>query len=145
MRAAVGQRTHRHIAELTGTNHETARRYLSGQAPSVEFLSALCRALGLSAEWLLSGRGPMKAAEVRHHTLNESGAADLLAALSRSVERLLDRVDRLEMFVQTLETRLRARPTGEANHERPEITTRLSARAISIAHAIPERPPADAG
>lgn len=138
LRAAVGQRTYRHVGELTGTNPETVRRYMTGQAPSAEFLSALCRSLGLSAEWLLSGRGPMKSAEIRHHTLSESAASDLLAALARSVERLLDRVDRLEVFVQTLETRLRG---AQETHEPPRIST----RAISIAHAIPERPPPHAG
>lgn len=115
IRQAVGVRSYRHVAELTGTNHESVRRYLTGQTPSVEFLTQLSRALGLSTEWLLTGRGPMLLQDVRASHLRESPAPDLLMALASTVETLLVRIDRLERFVQTMELRIRAAsvPTGE--------------------------------
>jgi transcriptional regulator with XRE-family HTH domain len=106
--AVVGQRSSRYIGELTGTNHETVRRYISGYAPSVEFLQSLCKAFGVSGEWLLTGKGPMKAADIRGSALREADAGELLSALASSVETLISRVDRLELFLQSMETRLRA-------------------------------------
>lgn len=43
----------RDIAERTGTNPETVRRYLSTGVPSAEFLAAFARAFGVSGDWLL--------------------------------------------------------------------------------------------
>lgn len=105
--AVVGQRSSRSIGDLTGTNHETVRRYLSGNAPSVEFLQALCRAFGVSADWLLTGKGPMRTSDVRHHALREADPGELLTALASSVETVLSRVERLEQFVQVIDVRLR--------------------------------------
>ena len=42
--AAVGDRTYRRVGEITSTHPETVRRYLQGQAPSVEFVMSLCSA-----------------------------------------------------------------------------------------------------
>lgn len=115
--SVVGQRSSRHIGDLTATNHETVRRYLAGSAPSVEFLQAICRAFGVSGEWLLTGKGPMKAADIRHHALRDADAGELLTALASSVESLITRVDRLEQFVQHMDVRLRgitpANPTAQ--------------------------------
>lgn len=110
LRAAAGPRTYRQIAQLTGSNSETVRRYMLGQAPSVEFLSAFCTTLNLNAEWLLTGRGPMHRGDVRGHTLREANPHELLNAVAETLERLLVRVERLEVFLQTLEVRLRAAP-----------------------------------
>lgn len=109
--SVVGQRSSRHIGDLTGTNHETVRRYLAGSAPSVEFLQAVCKAFGISGEWLLTGKGPMKAADIRHHALRDADAGELLTALASSVESLITRVDRLEQFVQHMDVRLRGLST----------------------------------
>jgi transcriptional regulator with XRE-family HTH domain len=106
--AVVGQRSSRYVGELTNTNHETVRRYLSGQAPSTEFLQAVCRAFGLSADWLLLGKGPMKASDVRDHALRQADPSELLTALAVAVERLIERVDRLEQMIQMIEVRVRA-------------------------------------
>src|SRR4051812_14697632 len=46
------------IGGLTGTNPETARRYMRGLGPpSCAFLSALCQRLGYSPNWMLCGQG----------------------------------------------------------------------------------------
>lgn len=51
------------IGRLTGTHPEAVRRYMSGDTPSAPFVTALCRATRLSADWLLCGRGrPLAAA-----------------------------------------------------------------------------------
>lgn len=78
-----------------------------GQAPSVEFLQALCKAFGVSGEWMLTGKGPMKSADMKQEALRQADAGDLLSALASSVETMLSRVDRLEQFMQLMEVRLR--------------------------------------
>lgn len=109
MSAAAGERTFRHLGELTRTNSETVRRYMSGQAPSAEYLASFCEALGINADWLLTGRGPMKRVDVKSHALRQADPAELLSAMAQTLERLIDRVERIEVFVQTLETRVRGR------------------------------------
>lgn len=113
LKIVAGDRTYRHLSELTGTHHETVRRYMQGQSPGVEYLTALCVALGISAEWLLTGTGPMRRADVKAHALGEANASDLLGAMAGSIEKLIDRVQRIERFVQALEMRFRAaEPVG---------------------------------
>lgn len=63
LREAVGARSNRFVATITGYNEETVRRYLRDGGPSAEFLAAVCRHFGVSAEWLLMGIGP-----IRHQT-----------------------------------------------------------------------------
>jgi transcriptional regulator with XRE-family HTH domain len=112
MLSAVGNRTYRHVGELTNTHPETVRRYLQGQVPSVEFVASLSKALGVSADWLLTGRGPMKNEDLRAHALAQADASELLTAMADTMERLIDRVERLELYVQTLEARVRSQPPG---------------------------------
>mgnify|MGYP001434154512 CR=1 FL=1 len=108
LREAGGSKSYRHIGELTGTHPETVRRYMQGQAPAVEFVAAFAHAMGLNIDWLLTGRGPMKAADVKAHTLGEANASELLTAMANTIEDLIARVERLELFLNTLETRVRA-------------------------------------
>jgi transcriptional regulator with XRE-family HTH domain len=103
-----GDKSFRAIAEMTQTSHETVRRYMNGQSPSVEFLEAVCRGMGVNGQWLLTGRGPKRAEHIKAHALGEANASELLNAMARTLEKLTERVDRLEVFMQTLETRLRA-------------------------------------
>ena len=77
---------------------------MTAQPPAADFLMAFCSELGVNGDWLLTGRGPMKASDVKYHALSEARAADLLGAMAGSVETLIDRVDRMEKYVQTLET-----------------------------------------
>jgi transcriptional regulator with XRE-family HTH domain len=119
--AVAGPRTFRAIAELTGTNSETVRRYMQGQTPSVEFLASLCNAFKINGEWLLCGRGPMKAEDVKTHALKAASGAELLGALATAVERLTERMDRVEVHMQLLETRMRGRENlAAASHSLPE-------------------------
>lgn len=99
-------RSFRHLGELTKTNAETVRRYMHGQPPSADFLVALCHALGVNAQWLLTGQGPMLQADVKGHVLKAANATDLLTAMADTIERLIDRMNRVERFVQALDVRM---------------------------------------
>ena len=146
IRIAVGERTYREIGSLTGTHAESVRRYMQGQSPSVEFLTGLCASLGINGDWLLTGEGPMQQSEIRDHALRKAGTPDLLRAMSDTVSMLIERVDRLERFVQTAETRLRvaagAPGNGGVDEQAGEITVTDAARRIGS--AVTERPRPDA-
>ncbi|MBY0113235.1 MAG: hypothetical protein K2Y21_10460 [Phycisphaerales bacterium] len=107
LKIAVGDRSTKHLGELTSTHPESVRRYMLGAAPSPDFLAAVCRGLGINADWLLTGNGPMKREDLKRFALLQSRGGELLQALAAEVERLTQRVERLEHFVQTMETRLR--------------------------------------
>ncbi len=158
---AAGERTFRALSTLTGQNHETVRRYMQGAAPSVEFVAAFCDGLGLNANWLLTGRGPMKASDIRGDALSHANPTELLTATAGNMEQLDDRVDRLEVFVSTMESRIRASVVREAEvvvAERGEASatekgeetngrTRTAGedrdRARRVADALPKRPRPD--
>lgn len=163
---AAGKRSYREIAALTDIHPETVRRYMQGQAPSAEFLEAACTRLGLNGDWLLTGRGPMKASDVSGAALKAAKAGDLLSALAGTVESLVDRVDRMQLFVQTLETRVRAGAAAAAASSRSTDGSHLSAglqradaaladaktaavhvgkRAQLLRDALAQRPRPDAG
>ncbi len=152
LREAAGHRSYRHIGELTDTHPETVRRYMQGQAPGIEFITAFVNGLGLSAEWLISGRGPMRAGELKSHHLNHANAPELLNAMANTIEKLITRVERLEVFLNTLEARMRAQ-SGPAEGVHVAIETKPPAdadgRAASVADALADavarRSPADAG
>lgn len=135
---------------------------MQGQSPSVEFLEALCSALKLSGDWILTGRGPMHAADIRGHALKEAGAGDLFSAMATNIEQLVGRVERLERYTQSLENivRVAAPAAGSTEtptpkpHTRPQSAPEMhdvkptsldpAKRASSIADAIAERPREDA-
>ena len=103
---ALEGKTYRWISRATGIHPETVRRYMQGQSPSVEFVTSVCSQLQVNPQWLLTGEGPMRRDEVRAHHLAEADPAELLAAIAATLDRLSERVDRLELFVQQLETHL---------------------------------------
>jgi transcriptional regulator with XRE-family HTH domain len=152
----TAHRSFRALADLTGQNPETVRRYMSGQAPSVEFLSALCVKLGVNAEWLLTGRGPARVDQIRAHALKDANAAELLQAMAATIERLAERIDRLEIYVQTLEATVRGayaastRAAAPGRNDHADGTAQPPAadaqgRARLIAVALAQRPRPDAG
>lgn len=154
LNAAVGDRTYRHIGEITQTHPETVRRYMQGQSPSVEFVAALAAALGLSGDWILTGRGAMKLDEARTHQLHESSAGELLSAVAGNLERLMERVERLEQYTQILETRLRGslhnadsrtpEQLASAKHDQSPALVQQASRAQYLADALARRSPPDA-
>ncbi len=174
MQAAVGDRTYRRVGDLTNTHPETVRRYLTGHAPSVDFVSRLAATLGLNINWILTGHGPMRLADVKPHALRDANASDLLMHVALGIERLESRLDRLERYTQVLEVMIRqgnngpdpGRPVAETSveskpsasigsesvgseHGKPAPTQAAhedaDARARSVADALAERPCPDVG
>lgn len=154
-------KTYRALSDMTETHPETVRRYLQGQSPSVEFLAALCRALGINADWLLTGRGPVRVEEVRAHVLREANPTELHAAMASTISALVDRVDRLETYCQTLETLVRgscgrrdsegadgdgraSEAIGSATDEQADPAIVEAPRARRVADAVAKRPRPDA-
>ena len=167
---AAGDRTLRRVGELTNTHPETVRRYLNGHAPSVDFVSRLADALGLNLNWILTGRGPMRMAEVKPHVLRDANATDLFTHVALAIERLETKVDRLERYTQVLEIMIREgrqpvaviepKPEGGGPGEQPAATTpeprrtrhtvngeagSADERAERVADALAKRPRSDAG
>ncbi|MEM1071532.1 MAG: hypothetical protein AAGB48_01180 [Planctomycetota bacterium] len=107
--AAAGK-TYRWIAKATNAHPETVRRYMQGATPNIEFVTAFCNVFSINPQWLLSGEGPMRRDEVRGYHLAEADPSDLLAAIAAMLDRLTDRLDRLELYCQQLESRLMQDP-----------------------------------
>ncbi len=146
LNTAAGNRSYRHLAELTETNAETVRRYMQGQPPSVEFLAALCASLAINAEWILTGKGPMRSADIRKAALRDAEASELLAAMAKTIEMLIDRVDRLELLMQMLEVRVRATPLDSTlketlPHAQDPRAAEHTDRVRVVADALPKRSP----
>lgn len=149
--SALGKQTYRSLSRLTGTHPETVRRYMQGGTPSPEFLSEVCRVLSISGDWLLTGRGAMKVEEIQAQALRDATAVDLLAGLTGSMQVLIERIERLEVFVQTLDTRTR-QPGGRrlapsASHDTGQgekLGADGSPAAGRIGRALAERSPEDA-
>lgn len=135
---------------------------MQGAAPSVEYLAAFAGAMGVSIEWLLTGSGAMRSKDVRPHVLREASVTELLNAMAQTIERLIMRVERLEAYMQTLETRIRANSaetpldsrdgprslirTIEGGDAKPALgPSSADERAASIADALSKRARPDAG
>jgi len=152
MQLVVGERPLRAVAELTGHNAETVRRYLSGQTPSVEFLAAFAAVFGLRVDWLLTGRGPARVADETKAALSNASPDELLSAVAGAVEAMQDRIERIERYVQTLEARTRglatlaqaAKARKRETHEHTAVQPSPTERAERVADALARRPSADA-
>jgi len=101
---AAGELSYRKLGKATDTHPETVRRYMQGQSPSATFLTNLCYALGISGEWLLTGRGPMKRSDMRTHALKQANPAELLMAIASTVTSLSDQIQNLDQFVQAMQS-----------------------------------------
>ncbi|MGD9691600.1 MAG: hypothetical protein AB7G17_02030 [Phycisphaerales bacterium] len=140
----LGHETYRVIGERTGFHPENVRRYMQGQTPPIQFIAAVCASTGASADWLLTGHIIPRAPEER--IPKDHAPEHVLASLSHVVETLTDRVERLERYIQTLETKLRASAApSEPPHDRPDPTAQTrrqttAPRPSSIADALPPGP-----
>jgi len=55
LRTAARRSTYSEIAQRTGQDSETVRRYFRTGRPTVSFLAVFCREYGVRADWLLEG------------------------------------------------------------------------------------------
>ena len=99
VKMVVGSQTLRQVAKIGGVSVETARRYMNGATPSSEFLGRLCEKLGLNAEWLLMGEGPMLLDGLHADALKYATSEQLIGEIARKFDGLNDRVARLEVAV----------------------------------------------
>jgi hypothetical protein len=83
-----GDHPYAYIADLTGTNMESARRHIQGGNPHVDFVVRICIAMHCSAEWLLLGRGPRSLEEAQVHLLEQARPSQLCRALGLALERM---------------------------------------------------------
>lgn len=95
------------MGDLTKVHPETVRRYMTGQVPSTEFVIEVAEATSVNVGWLLTGDGPVYRKDVKLHALRDANPTELLHAVAQTLEALIDRVDRIERFVMTLDTRVR--------------------------------------
>jgi hypothetical protein len=136
LETALEGKTYRWISRATGIHPETVRRYMQGQSPSVDFVSSVCSQLHINPQWLLTGEGPMRRDEVRAHHLAEADPSELLAAIAATLDRLSERVDRLELFVQQLETHLSLVTPGAGDGDRERANRGFAER---VGEALAER------
>lgn len=82
LRSVVGSCSIAEVARRTGFCAETARRYLNSSAPSVAFVSEVCREWNVNANWLLFGEAPEHGRSFATQVaslLAESDGAEILA------------------------------------------------------------------
>lgn len=92
LRAVIGSDSFRDVAQRTGFNHETVRRYLNGASePGAEFLACFITAYQLSPGWVLFERGGPTAASMTRDALAEAGIDDLLGEVADRLSPLTDR------------------------------------------------------
>lgn len=82
IRELRGRLSYRELAIALELNPETVRRYCRDGKPSVQFVQRCCLRLGASGEWLLLGRGPLRAADILRHRLREASVRELLGELA---------------------------------------------------------------
>lgn len=102
---AAGDLSYRKLGTLTDTHPETVRRYMQGQAPSALFLAKLCLALGVSGQWLLTGRGPMLCEQMLASALGQANPSELMNALAQTMSSLTTNLEHLDHQVQRLSSK----------------------------------------
>lgn len=87
LRAALQGKTIREVAAETQTCPETVRRYLKCSVSSVEFLTKVCHVYGLSAEWLIFGRGAPSYIAAQFNVIVETELSLILTEIARRWDR----------------------------------------------------------
>ena len=76
----------RDVSQACGISTETIRRCRAGSTPSMRLVICLVSDFGVSADWLLLGRGPMVADELPRHHLKQATITELMTALAGRLE-----------------------------------------------------------
>lgn len=71
------------LGKQVGMSIESVRRQIQLGRPSLQFIQGLCRQLGISPLWLLTGIGPQQIEDVPAWGLTQVTCADLLLELER--------------------------------------------------------------
>lgn len=131
---AVSDMSYRKLGRLTDTHPETVRRYMQGQAPSTTFLINLCKAFGISADWLLTGRGAMRCSDIRMNALRLANPSELLNALAASFADQTERLARLEQISMDLDG-VRAESNTVREHK-PETRPKASRLGLNTSEPV---------
>ncbi len=84
----LGDRTYQDLARATGVSSESVRRYLRTGSPSAVFLMRVCNAYGINGNWLFTGEGAPKTADIPAayaRTLPNSVLIDELARRAKQI------------------------------------------------------------
>lgn len=73
----------RRVAGAIGVSPETVRRYEAGVTPSARLLRGVVEGLGVSAEWLIMGTGPLLEADRARALVQEAPLSESLGELMR--------------------------------------------------------------
>ena len=115
LRAVTKDFNHRELAELTGVSLETSRRYFEGRGPGLAYIKRLCDALGISADWLLLGRGaPVYRPGIPVGQMDTS-VDEVLEGLSKYLKRLHLELARAGTGLQHSLLKPTNAPTGETS------------------------------
>ena len=133
MLIVVGDRTYRLVGELTDTHPETVRRYLQGQSPSIEFVTALCSAFGINTEWLLRGTGPERACDALGESLRTATPSQLLGVIGYTLDALSERIASLEAAMDRLQS---SKATGSSPASIETKGLRLPATDLSTNQSL---------
>lgn len=123
IRIVAGGDSCRDIGDRTNTHPETVRRYLSSGTPSADFVRSVADLYGVSADWLLSGRGCVYRRDQLASMLRAATFPQLLQALG---ERLgsLDRALTLENGTDLTIARRMAAENARATRRGRETASR---------------------
>jgi len=73
----------RRVATAIGVTQETVRRYESGVTPNPRLLRGVVDGLGVSAEWLILGTGPLLESDRERALVQEAPLSESLGELMR--------------------------------------------------------------
>ena len=112
------------FAALLDVNPNTLRSYENGRScPNQEFLERICVQFSVSAEWLLLGRGSMRAGETRSEHTEQSQLVETASAISCARCALLEeelteeRKERRELGAELREVNAENRRLAKENTE----------------------------
>lgn len=84
---AFGDRSTQELMRIMDVSDETVRRMRGGAVPALPAVMRLCAHLGLSADWLLMGRGTARVADIPSAVLESASVSQLCEALSSALQR----------------------------------------------------------
>ena len=99
---AMGEISRSDLSRLTGESTANISRYLSGKmTPSMKFLAAVCLGLELNSQWVLFGKGPMKAGKIDWENVTFE---DLSAEYQRRILSVIDFIPQMQAMQKQLES-----------------------------------------
>ncbi|HBS17729.1 MAG TPA: transcriptional regulator, partial [Halomonas sp.] len=104
LEAAIGQRSVLSFAKECGFSDSLVRKYLRGSLPGLDKAVTMARVLGVSLEWLATGKGESSAAncvqeEAAPHTAGQAKLGFNEALLRQVIEAVEEALDLLDLDI----------------------------------------------